>query len=90
MSVEERPRIQQHHPEFGYLAGDGTEDCLGVATLQGQQDFGGLEVGVEALEQPARRDLARHDGVAGFKLRERLEHLAELTHEEDAALGFGE
>jgi hypothetical protein len=88
--VDKTAGVEQVDAEFFDFVGDGAEDGFGVAAFEGHEDAGGLEVGVKALEEAARGDLAGHECVAGVEVLERGEHFTQLADFDDAALGGGD
>ena len=90
VGIEEGTGVQQEHADPVDLLGDGSKNGFGILLLETQEDGRGLEVGAQTMEQATRCDLAGHDGVADAELPEGLQHLSELAHMEDAALGLGE
>ena len=89
MGVEKGAGIEERDAECLNLGSDGAENGLGVAAFEGEKNFGGLEVGMEALEEAAGGDLAGHERGAGAKIGQRPEHFSELADFEDAPVAFG-
>ena len=88
--VDEGAGVEEVYADGLDLVGDGAEDGLGVATLEGGEDGERLEVRVQAGKEATRRDLAGHDGVAGVEAFERFEQGADLADFDQGAVGFGE
>ena len=81
--IEEGGGGEEFDAVFGKGVGDGAEEGFGVAFFQlGEKEEGG-EVGAE-VEEIFRRELARHDGVAGAGFFGVGDKFAELSDPEPA------
>ena len=88
--LEKDARIEHADADFLDLDGDGAEDRLGVAFLEGGHQRDELQIRNHAREQFARGDLAGHHGAGGTEFLEGVEHLAELADGDGAMVGGGE
>src|SRR5690606_13539208 len=71
------------------LARNCSKDALRVTLLERSQYLDRLQVWRKLPEEPPWRDLSRHQGVAGAKLAQRFQHVAELPHFDHGAFVLG-